>query len=103
MKTAVITGITGQDGSFLAELLLEKGYRVVGIVRRHSTPETQTKRIENIRSNSNLILEYGDLLDLPSLLHVFKEYNPHEIYNLAAQSHVKVSFGQLRTLSLRAR
>ena len=94
MKTAIVTGITGQDGSFLAELLLEKGYRVVGVVRRHSTPETQTKRIENIKSNPNLILEYGDLLDLPSLLHIFREYNPQEIYNLAAQSHVKVSFGQ---------
>ena len=94
MKTAVITGVTGQDGSFLAELLLEKGYRVVGVVRRHSTPETQTKRIEGIKDNPNLIIEYGDLLDLPSLLHIFKEYSPHEIYNLAAQSHVKVSFSQ---------
>jgi GDPmannose 4,6-dehydratase len=94
MKTAVITGITGQDGSFLAELLLEKGYRVVGVVRRHSTPETQTKRIENIKDNPNLILEYGDLLDLPSLLHIFRRYNPQEIYNLAAQSHVKISFSQ---------
>ena len=94
MKTAVITGITGQDGSYLAEFLLDKGYRVVGIIRRHSTPETQTKRIESIKNNSNLHLEYGDLLDLPSLIHVFREYNPHEVYNLAAQSHVKVSFGQ---------
>ena len=94
MKTAVITGITGQDGSYLAELLLEKGYRVVGVVRRHSTPETQTKRIESIKSDPNLILEYGDLLDLPSLVNIFKEYNPLEIYNLGAQSHVKISFGQ---------
>ena len=94
MNTAVITGITGQDGSYLAEFLLDKGYRVVGIIRRHSTPETQTKRIESIKNNPNLHLEYGDLLDLPSLIHVFREYNPHEVYNLAAQSHVKVSFGQ---------
>ena len=94
MKTAIITGITGQDGSYLAEMLLDKGYRVVGILRRHSTPETQTKRIESIRNNPNLILEYGDLLDLPSLINIFKEYNPHEVYNLAAQSHVKISFGQ---------
>ena len=94
MNTAVITGITGQDGSYLAEFLLDKGYRVVGIIRRHSTPETQTKRIESIKNNPNLHLEYGDLLDLPSLIHIFREYNPHEVYNLAAQSHVKVSFGQ---------
>lgn len=93
-KTAVITGITGQDGSYLAELLLEKGYQVIGIVRRHSTPETQTKRLEYLRTNPNLILEYGDLLDLVSLYHVFKKYQPQEIYNLAAQSHVRVSFDQ---------
>ena len=65
MNTAVITGITGQDGSYLAELLLDAGYRVVGVVRRHSTPETQTKRIESIKNNPNLILEYGDLLGSP--------------------------------------
>jgi len=94
MKTAIITGITGQDGSYLAELLLEKGYKVVGIVRRHSTPETQTKRLEHFRTNPNLILEYGDLLDLVSLYHVFKKYQPDEIYNLGAQSHVRVSFDQ---------
>ena len=94
MKTAIVTGITGQDGSYLAELLLSKGYKVVGLVRRHSTPETQTKRIESVRHNPNLVLEYGDLLDLPSLLHVFREHNPREIYNLAAQSHVKISFRQ---------
>lgn len=94
MKTAIITGITGQDGSYLAELLLSKEYRVIGIVRRHSTPETQTKRIEHLRHNSNLILEYGDLLDLVSLWNIFKKYQPDEIYNLGAQSHVRVSFDQ---------
>jgi len=94
MKTAVITGITGQDGSYLADLLLEKGYRVVGVIRRHSSPELQTHRIEHSRSNPNLILEYGDVTDLVSLINICKEYNPHEIYHLAAQSHVKISFGQ---------
>ena len=93
-QTAIVLGITGQDGSYLAELLIEKGYRVVGVVRRHSTPETQTKRIENLRNNDMVILEYGDLLDLPSLLHIFKKYKPNEIYNLAAQSHVRISFDQ---------
>ena len=92
--TAIVLGITGQDGSYLAELLTEKNYRVVGVVRRHSTPETQTKRIESLRNNDMVILEYGDLLDLPSLLHIFKKYKPNEIYNLAAQSHVRISFDQ---------
>jgi GDPmannose 4,6-dehydratase len=94
MKTALITGITGQDGSYLAELLLDKGYRVVGVLRRHSSPEFQTNRIESIKKNPNLILEYGDVTDLVSLLNICKEYNPHEVYHLAAQSHVKISFGQ---------
>jgi len=94
MKTALITGITGQDGSYLSELLLDKGYRVVGVIRRHSSPELQTHRIERLRSNPNLILEYGDVTDLVSLINICREYNPHEIYNLAAQSHVKISFRQ---------
>ena len=94
MKTALITGITGQDGSYLAELLLSKGYRVVGILRRHSSPELQTHRIESIKGNPNLILEYGDVTDLVSLLNTCREYDPCEIYHLAAQSHVKISFGQ---------
>lgn len=93
MKTALITGVTGQDGSYLAELLIDKGYRVVGILRRHSSPELQTHRIEHLTANPNLILEYGDVTDLPSLLNLCKEYNPNEIYHLAAQSHVKISFG----------
>jgi GDPmannose 4,6-dehydratase len=96
MKRAVITGISGQDGSYLAELLLEKGYEVWGLLRRHSIPENQTSRLNEIGifTNPNLHLVYGDLTDLPSLLHLFKEVNPHEIYNLAAQSHVRISFDQ---------
>tara|TARA_R110002110_G_scaffold295886_4_gene509943 strand:- start:70 stop:1035 length:966 start_codon:yes stop_codon:yes gene_type:complete len=94
MRTAIITGITGQDGSYLAELLLDKGYRVVGVIRRHSSPELQTHRIDHLMSNSNLTLEYGDVTDLPSLLNVCKKHNPSEVYHLAAQSHVKISFGQ---------
>ena len=92
-KTALITGITGQDGSYLAELLLGKGYRVVGVIRRHSSPELQTHRIDNLEPKYNLILEYGDVTDLPSLLNLCKKYEPDEIYHLAAQSHVKISFG----------
>ena len=96
MKRAFITGISGQDGSYLAELLLEKGYEVWGLLRRHSIPENQTSRLNEIGifTNPNLHLVYGDLTDLPSLLHLFREVNPHEIYNLAAQSHVRISFDQ---------
>lgn len=93
---AFITGISGQDGSYLAEFLLEKGYKVWGLLRRHSVPENQTSRLEEVGifSNSNLHLVYGDLLDMPSLLHILKEAQPDEIYNLAAQSHVRVSYDQ---------
>lgn len=96
MKRAFITGISGQDGSYLSELLLEKGYEVWGLLRRHSIPENQTSRLNDVGlyGNSNLHLVYGDLTDLPSLLHLFREVNPHEIYNLAAQSHVRISFDQ---------
>jgi len=96
MKTALITGITGQDGSYLAELLLEKGYGVWGILRRHSMPETQTNRLEDagIFGHENLHLEYGDVTDIPSLMSVMKKSSPDEIYNLAAQSHVRISFDQ---------
>lgn len=89
-KRALITGIAGQDGSYLAELLLEKGYEVHGIIPRRSTPETQTMRIEHIGSQLNL--EYGDVLDLASIYRVMKQVQPDEIYHLAAQSHVQVSF-----------
>jgi GDPmannose 4,6-dehydratase len=88
MRRALITGITGQDGSYLAELLLSKGYEVHGLVRRASTFNTQ--RIEHIRANVHL--HYGDLVDSVSLQHVLRLIQPEEVYNLAAQSHVRVSF-----------
>ena len=90
MKTALISGITGQDGSYLAELLLEKGYQVHGIIRRSSS--FNTKRIDHLFGNSNLTLHFGDMTDGSSLLHIIQKTRPDEIYNLAAQSHVKVSF-----------
>ena len=90
MKVALITGITGQDGSYLAELLLEKGYEVHGIVRRSSL--INTHRIDHIYDNPNLTLHYGDLTDATNMIGVIKKVEPDEIYNLGAQSHVKVSF-----------
>ena len=87
-KTALITGITGQDGSYLAELLLDKGYKVHGIMRRNST--FTTGRIDHIFDK--LELHYGDLADSSSLQHIVSTVQPDEVYNLAAQSHVKVSF-----------
>lgn len=94
-KTALITGITGQDGSYLAELLLEKGYEVHGIVRRHST--ISTTRIDHLFENSeignkSLFLHHGDLTDSSNLNRLVEQIKPQEIYNLAAQSHVAVSF-----------
>ena len=88
MKVALITGITGQDGSYLAELLLEKGYEVHGIVRRSSL--INTHRIDHIYGD--LHLHYGDLTDATNIISVIKKVEPDEIYNLGAQSHVKVSF-----------
>ena len=88
MKTALITGITGQDGSYLAELLLEKGYQVHGIVRRASL--INTHRIDHIYDS--ITLHYGDLTDSTNLVSVIQQVQPDEIYNLGAQSHVKVSF-----------
>lgn len=90
MKTALITGITGQDGSYLSELLLEKGYEVYGIVRRSSVD--RKGRIEHLESNPNFHLHYGDMTDSISLAKIVTAVKPDEIYNLAAQSHVKVSF-----------
>ena len=87
-KVALITGITGQDGSYLAELLLQKGYEVHGIVRRSSL--INTHRIDHIYKRIHL--HYGDLTDATNLIGVIKKVEPHEIYNLGAQSHVKVSF-----------
>ncbi len=89
-KTALITGISGQDGSYLAELLLEKGYEVHGIKRRGSSFNTQ--RIDHLFDNPNLTLHYGDLGDSTNLVRLVQEIQPDEIYNLGAQSHVKVSW-----------
>ena len=89
-KTALITGVTGQDGSFLAELLLEKGYTVHGIARRSSTERKE--RIEHLRDVAGFHLHYGDMTDSLSLLKIIEKTRPDEIYNLAAQSHVQVSF-----------
>jgi GDPmannose 4,6-dehydratase len=94
-KCALVTGITGQDGSYLAELLLEKGYEVHGIIRRSSS--FNTARIDEIyqdphEQNRRLILHYGDLNDASSINRILRIVNPDEIYNLGAQSHVKVSF-----------
>lgn len=94
MKKALITGITGQDGSYLAELLLSKGYEVHGIKRRSSS--FNTERIDHIyrdiHADSNLKLHYGDMLDSTSLIRLVHDIQPDEVYNLAAQSHVKVSW-----------
>jgi len=95
MKTALITGITGQDGSYLAELLLEKGYMVHGIKRRASSFNTQ--RIDHIyqdqhETNVNFKMHYGDLTDSTNIIRIIQEVQPDEIYNLGAMSHVKVSF-----------
>jgi len=90
-KVALITGINGQDGSYLAELLLEKDYEVWGILKRNSVAENQTARIpDNIFKQ--LKLEYADMLDMSSLIRVLQLCKPREIYNLAAQSHVRISF-----------
>jgi GDPmannose 4,6-dehydratase len=90
MKSALITGITGQDGSYLAELLLAKGYAVHGLVRRSSS--FNTWRIDHLPRGENFALHYGDLNDVSSLLEVVRKVKPEEVYNLAAQSHVRVSF-----------
>ena len=95
MKKALITGITGQDGSYLAELLLEKGYEVHGIIRRSSTFNTQ--RIDHLYQDPHvngvrLFLHYGDMADSSNLMRIVHEVAPDEVYNLAAQSHVRVSF-----------
>lgn len=89
-KTALITGITGQDGSYLSELLLDKGYEVHGLIRRSSSHNTQ--RIEHLLGNKHLHLHYGDLTDSLNIVRLVKEIEPDEIYNLGAQSHVKISW-----------
>ena len=95
MKKALITGITGQDGSYLAELLLEKGYEVHGIKRRASS--FNTSRIDHLyqdphETDPKLVLHYGDLTDSSNLIRIIQQVQPDEIYNLGAQSHVAVSF-----------
>ncbi len=94
-KRALITGITGQDGAYLAEFLLERGYEVHGIKRRASS--FNTDRIDHLYSDPHepdrhMILHYGDMTDATNLIRIVQEVQPHEIYNLAAQSHVAVSF-----------
>ena len=89
-KTALVTGVTGQDGSYLAELLLEKGYIVHTIIRRAST--FNTERIDHLMDHPRLHLHYGDITDPTNIMKLLSEIKPDEIYNLAAQSHVKVSF-----------
>ena len=98
MKIALITGVAGQDGSYLAELLLDKHYKVWGIIRRSS--DINTHRINHIYNNKDFIIRYGDMTDSSNLLHIMAEIKTTyandieriEIYNLAAMSHVKVSF-----------
>jgi len=90
MKKALITGINGQDGSYLAEFLLDRGYEVHGILKRNSVAENQTARLDNVFDK--LHLYYGDLTDLSSLIHILQKVEPDEVYNLAAQSHVRISF-----------
>ena len=89
-KKALITGIAGQDGSYLSELLLEKGYEVHGIIRRSSVAENQDSRIQHLQGQINT--HYGDLTDYPSLVRIVSEVRPDEIYNLGAMSHVRISY-----------
>jgi GDPmannose 4,6-dehydratase len=90
IKKAFITGLGGQDGSYLAEYLLDLGYQVHGIIRRNSTPEHQQSRIDDIRGDIHVY--YGDLLDQSSIEHLLDKIQPDEIYNIAAQSHVRISY-----------
>jgi len=93
-KTALITGINGQDGSYLAEFLLDKGYEVWGTIKRNSVAENQTSRLDEIYPQLLGKLQYADLTDLASLISIIQQCQPDEIYNLAAQSHVRISFDQ---------
>ncbi len=91
-KIALITGINGQDGSYLTEFLLDKGYEVHGTLKRNSVSENQTSRLDSVYEK--IKLHYADMTDLSSLIRVIQEVRPVEIYNLAAQSHVRISFDQ---------
>lgn len=92
MKTAIITGINGQDGSFLTELLLSKKYKVVGLIRRCASEDKKLFNVQHLLEDKNLILENGDVTDSSSLFKLVNKYKPNEFYNLAAQSHVGASF-----------
>jgi len=94
IKRALITGINGQSGSYLAEFLISKGYEVFGTIKRNSVSENQTARLDSIYDKIKDNLIYADLTDMASLLHALKISNPDEVYNLAAQSHVRISFDQ---------
>ena len=94
MRTALITGINGQDGSYLTELLLERGYEVHGILKRNSVAENQTARLDDVYHLIKDNLYYADMTDMASLVRVLQEVQPDEIYNLASQSHVRISFDQ---------
>ena len=94
LKKALITGINGQDGSYLSEFLLEKGYDVHGILKRNSVAENQTARLNGTYKEIKDNLYYADMTDMASLIRVLQEVQPDEIYNLAAQSHVRISFDQ---------
>lgn len=91
-KTALIIGANGQDASYLSELLIEKNYKVHGTIRRNSVPESQTTRIEHLRSKNLITLHYMDLTDTISVESIINDIKPDEIYHLAAQSHVQISF-----------
>ncbi|MBT96911.1 GDP-mannose 4,6-dehydratase [Candidatus Pacearchaeota archaeon] len=91
-RKAVVTGITGQDGSYLAEHLLERGYEVYGFIRRNSVAEHQESRIDHLMRNNSIHTEYCDLLDVSSIDRMLRTVKPDEIYNIAAQSHVRISF-----------
>jgi len=93
-KRALITGINGQDGSYLAELLIDKGYDIFGTVKRNSVAENQTARLDSVYDKIGKNLIYADLTDMSSLLNALRISNPDEVYNLAAQSHVRISFDQ---------
>ena len=92
MKKAFITGIGGQDGSYLAEYLLSLNYEVYGIVRRNSTPEHQQSRLDPIRNNPSVHVSYGDLNDTSGIERLLRNIQPDEVYNMAAQSHVRISY-----------
>jgi GDPmannose 4,6-dehydratase len=97
-KTAIITGITGQDSSYLSEILLDKGYKVIGIQRRSSTQNDW--RVQHLHNNDNFVVESGDITDQGSIQRIVSRWKPDEFYNLAAQSHVGISFNEAYHTSL---